>query len=147
MSYWGTSTLVKLYAKEPDSAVFENYLQSAESSPTTSSISLYEARASFRRKEAEGILLAGKARVLYEQLWQNFATGEIKLIKLDADLEREYGQVLNFCFTLNPRIPIRTLDAIHLASARTAVELEIVTTDKRMREAARQLGFAVFPHS
>ncbi|MGH7969181.1 MAG: hypothetical protein ACREIC_10690 [Limisphaerales bacterium] len=25
MSYWDTSTLVKLYAKEPDSAVFEGH--------------------------------------------------------------------------------------------------------------------------
>ena len=27
MSYWDTSALGKLYAKEPDSAVFENHLR------------------------------------------------------------------------------------------------------------------------
>src|SRR2546425_10194102 len=42
MSYWDTSALVKLYAKEPDSAVFENYLVSVTGPVAMSRISLYE---------------------------------------------------------------------------------------------------------
>jgi uncharacterized protein with PIN domain len=56
MSYWDTSTLVKLYAKEPDSTVFETHVLNAPSHPTISRIGLYEARAAFHRKEAEGAL-------------------------------------------------------------------------------------------
>ena len=44
-----------------------------------------------------------------------------------------------------PPILLRTLDALHLASARVAGETEIVATDKRLREAAKLLGFALFP--
>jgi uncharacterized protein with PIN domain len=51
MSYWDTSTLVKLYAKEPDSATFENYALNAPAKAVTSRIALYEARATFQRKE------------------------------------------------------------------------------------------------
>jgi hypothetical protein len=45
MSYWDTSTLVKLYAKEPDSAAFEAQALSAPVGTVTSRIAIYEARA------------------------------------------------------------------------------------------------------
>ena len=34
---------------------------------------------------------------------------------------------------------------MHLASARVAGETELVATDKRMRDAAKALGFSLFP--
>ena len=49
MGYWDTSTLVKLYAKEPDSALFEVQALSGPAGSVTSRIALYEARASFQR--------------------------------------------------------------------------------------------------
>jgi hypothetical protein len=127
MSYWDTSALVKLYAKEPDSAAFETQAMSDASGTVTARIALYEARATFQRKEAEGILQAGAAEKLYNEM------------------EREYGQVLTRCYGQTPTVPLRTLDALHLAAARVAGETEVVTTDKRMREAAKTLGFSLFP--
>jgi predicted nucleic acid-binding protein len=48
-----------------------------------------------------------------------------------------------------PAEPLRTLDAIHLASALTArsalPSLEVLALDGRIRRAARQLGFALQP--
>jgi predicted nucleic acid-binding protein len=49
------------------------------------------------------------------------------------------------CYRNSPPLAVRTLDAIHLASARVSGEKEIVVTDKRLREAAVLLGFSVFP--
>jgi predicted nucleic acid-binding protein len=145
MSYWDTSTLVKLYVKEADSAALVNHLRSAAGAQATSRIALYEARATFRRKESDGLLPAGATQILHAQLLQDVSTGIMRLIEIGTDLEREYGQILDFCHSRSPLIAVRTLDAIHLASAKLAVESEIVTTDKRMRDAAKQLGFAVFP--
>ncbi len=145
MSYWDTSTLVKLYAQEGDSAAFENYALNAPSKAVTSRIALYEAHATFRRKEAESILQSGCAQKLYSQLMQDVAAGELRLVELGADVEREYGQVLGTCYQQSPPVPLRTLDALHLASARVAGETELVATDKRMRDAAKLLGFALFP--
>jgi len=145
MSYWDTSTLVKLYAQEPDSTAFENHSLSTHAKPVTSRIALYEARATFRRKESEGILQPGYAEQLYAQLLQDVAAGELRLVELGADVEREYGQVLDTCLRQTPLIPLRTLDALHLASARVAGETELVATDKRLRAAANLLGFALFP--
>jgi predicted nucleic acid-binding protein len=53
--------------------------------------------------------------------------------------------VLTLCYQQNPGIPLRTLDALHLASARVAAETELVTTDKRLRDAAKALSFSLFP--
>lgn len=145
MSYWDTSTLVKLYAKEPDSATFESHALNASAQTVTSRIALYEARAAFQRKESERILLPGAAHELYRQLIQDAAAGELRLIELGADVEREYGQVVGQCYEQTPPIPLRTLDALHLASARVAGESELVVTDKRMRDAAKLLGFSLFP--
>jgi uncharacterized protein with PIN domain len=145
MSYWDTSTLVKLYAQEADSAAFEDYALNAPAKAVTSRITLYEARATFQRKEAESILQPGCAQKLYSQLKQDVAAGELRLMELGADVEREYGQVLSQCCQPTPSIPLRTLDALHLASARVAGETDPVATDKRMRDAARRLGFSLFP--
>ena len=145
MSYWDTSTLVKLYAQEPDSTVFENYLVSLPGPLTTSRIALYEARATFRRKESEGILQVGAAQTLDLELLQDVAAADLQLIELDADVEQEYGRVLDLCYQQTPPLLLRTFDALHLASARVAGEIEVVATDKRLRDAARLLGFSLFP--
>jgi uncharacterized protein len=145
MSYWDTSTLVKLYAQEADSTTFENHALKIARPMLSSRIAVYEARATFKRKEAEGILQAGTAQTLYTQLLQDVAAGEIHLLELGADVEREYGQVLDLCYQRQSPIAVRTLDAIHLACARAAGDTEIVATDKRLREAAKALGFSTFP--
>lgn len=98
MSYWDTSALVKLYAQEPDSAFFENYLSSVPSSLATSRITPYEARATFSRKESEGILHRGAARTLHNELLQDVAAGDVRLIELGTDVEQEYGRILDFCY-------------------------------------------------
>ena|SRR2546425_7049180 len=145
MSYWDTSSLVKLYAKEPESPTFEIYFLGTPGQIVTSRVALYEARATFRRKEAEQVLVAGASQKLYSQLLQDNAAGQIRLVEFSPDVEREYGQVLDLCYQQNPPVLLRTLDAIHLACARVAAETEIVATDKRMRDASKILGFSSFP--
>jgi predicted nucleic acid-binding protein len=48
-----------------------------------------------------------------------------------------------------PHEPIRTLDALHVASAltgRTAIpDLALLTLDERIRSAAKELGFKILP--
>jgi len=145
VSYWDTSAVVKLYVQEPDSASFEKHILGSASGPVSSRILLYEARATFQRKESEGSVRAGAAQDLYDQLVKDVSAGEWRLIELGADVEREYAQVLAPCYQQTPPIPVRTLDALHLASARVAGETELVATDRRMREAAKALGLTLFP--
>ena len=60
-------------------------------------------------------------------------------------MEREFENVVTRCFGHSPPIPIRTLDAIHLASAAVTTEVELIATDKRLRDAAAVLGLKLFP--
>lgn len=145
MSYWDTSALVKLFAPESDSVLFENHALAAAGPIVTSRIALYEARAAFRRKETDGTLLSGAAEAVFTKLTQDVAAGLVRVVELDAAVEREYGHVLETCHAHTPVIPVRTLDALHLASVRVAGETELVATDKRMRDAATALKLTVFP--
>jgi predicted nucleic acid-binding protein len=106
---------------------------------------LYEARATFGRKEAEGTLTPGAAQTLYDELLHDIVEGDVRLIELGATVDDEFGQVLDLCYRQTPPVLVRTLDALHLASTRAAGETQVVATDKRLRDAARLLGFSLFP--
>ena len=136
---------MKLYALEPDSNVFENYVCSPGGPVIISRIGLQEAYATFYRKEAGGVLRAGSAARLYACLLQDVAEGEIRLVELGTDLEAEYARVLACCYGRTPPMLLRTLDAIHLASARLAGQSELVATDQRLRDAAKVFGLSLFP--
>ena len=101
MSYWDTSTQVKLYAKESDSATFENQVLIGASKAVTSRIAIYEARATFQRKEAEGIIQPGAA-----------SNSTVILVELGADVERECGQVLTLCYKRSPPVPLSTIPLV-----------------------------------
>lgn len=144
MSYWDTSCSLKLYVMESDSATFKSHLAS---NPiiVASSISRLELWTSLRRKEAESFLYPGEARYLIDCFDEDVARGVISLKELDAALLKVFDAVIEDCMKRTLPIMLRTLDAIHLSTAKAFGETEIVTMDKHMRTAALFLGFTVFP--
>ena len=62
-----------------------------------------------------------------------------------ALLEHEFGRVLERCLSQSPPVFIRTNDALHLAAAHIASEIEFVSADAKQRIAADFLGFTVVP--
>lgn len=144
MSYWDTSALGKLYVLEPDSADFE---QKAASEPVivTTRLALYEMRRVAFRKESSGLIPADTAETILTQVDGDIAAGEIRIIELDSRVETEFNALMATCYRHTPPLPLRTLDALHLASARVSGEMEIVATDQRLRDAAKLLGFSHFP--
>ena len=145
MSYWDTSTLIKLYVQESDSLLFENHAASSTDKIVISQIGVYEARGTFLRKEIDGMLHPNAANVLSSRLQMDIVSGQIEIIDLTADVEREYARVMDACYRTSPPILLRTLDAIHIASCRLSNQKELVVTDKRLRDAAQQLAIPLFP--
>lgn len=144
MSFWDTSALVKLYTMEPDSAQFQALTTSAHPL-VIARIAHYEALAVFLRREAEQALPPGEAQCLMTEIATDIAAGKIVTQKDDADVEREFGQVLAKCLTHRPPIFLRTNDALLIASAIAAGETAFVTGDGRQRAAAEAMGLVVLP--
>ena len=103
---------------------------------TTSRLTLIETRRVVRRAEREGRVNAAQAADLLGIFAQAASTWAILEISDDVARRAEEGF---------PIEPVRTLDAIHLASAlllRQALpDLLVLSADERVRGNARALGF------
>ena len=125
--YLDSSALVKLVKREAESEALRSFL---------------------RRHRADGRITSALARV---EVVRSVSAGgptaiaharrqlaRVDQIKLDRDL-------LDVAATLAPAAVMRSLDAIHLAAARSlGAELRsVLTYDLRMRDAAIALGIAV----
>ncbi|MSU57080.1 MAG: PIN domain-containing protein [Pedosphaera sp.] len=144
MSYWDTSTLGKLYFPEADSPAFALKAASA-TLIVTAKLALLEMRRVAFRKESDGLIPANTAETVLSQVDQDIAAGEIRVVEMDSQVEAEFNAIMARCYREAPPIPIRTFDALHLATARVAGATELVAADKRMRDAAKLLGFDLFP--
>ena len=144
MAYWDTSALVKLYIQEPDSAVFAARIRPLFT-VVSSLLARLEFRATMRRNESLGSLTRPEAIRAISKLDVDLAAGRLTLISVEPSVVNEFERVVDQCYGMSPPIPLRTLDAIHLASALTAGETELVTTDLRLRKAAISVGLTVFP--
>jgi predicted nucleic acid-binding protein len=123
-TYLDSSAIVKLAVREPESDALRRYLRRRR--PLLSS--------ALARTEVLRSLLPGGEPAL--------ASGRRVLDRID--LARVNDRILNLAATLAP-LELRTLDAIHLATAtRLGADLsEIVTYDEAMASAARSMGFKV----
>lgn len=120
-TYLDSSAIVKLAVREPESAALRRYLRRRR--PLISS--------ALARAEVLRALLPGGEEAV--------ARGHGVLRRLE--LARVNDRVLGAAGALLP-VELRTLDAIHLATARQlGGELRaLVTYDQRLIEAARELG-------
>jgi predicted nucleic acid-binding protein len=126
--YLDASAIVKLAVREPESTALRRYLRSRH--PRVSS-------ALARTEVARALLDKGEA-----------ARKAGRRALADLDLLRVDNRVLDLAGALLP-FELRTLDAIHLATAqRLGVDLaRLCTYDGRMRDAAEELGIAVIAPS
>jgi predicted nucleic acid-binding protein len=120
-AYFDSSAIVKLSHAEPHSTALVEYLGSGDVEASTSVIAEVEVTRALRR--------AGAAA---DQAVMGFY-----LLALDAEVREEAARLGS------PQV--RTLDAIHLATALAIGDddLEFITYDDRQAGAARELGLTV----
>lgn len=138
--YLDTSVLVKLFVREAES---EHYGQLVDGRALCSSVLAYtEFWSALLAKERQG----GVSAAARQQAWGLFeadVVGEvIELLPLGPATFKRANHLLHRC---HPRVPLRSLDALHLACADQAQDWPLVTHDQRMREAAELLGYPVAP--
>jgi predicted nucleic acid-binding protein len=125
--YLDSSALVKLVQREAESDALRRFL---------------------RRHRADQLVTSALARV--EVVRAVLAGGPSALAQARRQLSRVDQvmlsiELLDSAATLAPDAQLRSLDAIHLAAARLVGGdlLAVVTYDRRMADAARDLGLAV----
>jgi predicted nucleic acid-binding protein len=144
MAYWDTSCLVKLYVPEPDSAAFRMHVLSG-ATIVTSEIARLELWTTVRRKEAAGDLVPGGGLKALRAYDSDLSGGFITVHAMSAMVVSNFESLIDQCHGFAPAIPLRTLDAIHLATAAVSGETQVVATDRRLREAAVKIGLSVYP--
>ena len=92
-----------------------------------------------------GGISAGAAKAALGVFETHVNTQRINLIALDVTVRSRFEMIIEQCNCRKPPIALRTLDAIHVASAISSSVTEIVATDKRLRDAALFFGLTVFP--
>ena len=138
--YLDSCILVKLLVVEPGS---EFFVRSLEGKPVvTSELAPTEVFSALLARERAGKISITDRR----RAWQEFETrvteGEIKIEPLNSIVLRKANHLLEKC---HPKVPLRSLDAIHLATADMAHNFPLATTDGRLRDAASLMGFKIFP--
>jgi predicted nucleic acid-binding protein len=138
--YLDTSIVVKLLVSEPDSEFFIRSLEGQRL--TTSELAQTEVFSALLARERAGKIDISDRRLAWEEFQARVADEEIKIEPLNSIVLRKATRCLENC---HPQVPLRTLDAIHLATADLCQDFPLVTTDARLANAARALHIPVFP--
>jgi len=141
-SYWDTSCVLKLYCHEADSPRYLERVAKSKDPLTSSALLSSELIFALHQKELCDQLPPGAAARLYDRYLSDVSSGRFLLLPIGDDVRDEARRIAVACY-LTPVIPLRTLDGLHLASARLSGCRDILTTDKRMKAAAHRLGLNV----
>jgi predicted nucleic acid-binding protein len=138
--YLDSAILVKLLVLESDSMFYADMVDGQIT--WSSELALSECFSAFLRKEREGAITARQRKAAWKQLEDDVNQHRLNLVTMTRSLLEQASAMMTAC---HPAVPLRSLDAIHLATAAQCVSWPLCTSDARMREAAVRLGYPLSP--
>ena len=138
--YLDTAIIVKLLVRETDSEWFGRNL--AGHSFETSELALAEVRSALLAKERAGHITGPERVRAGEKFLAMVEEDLIRMLPLHRSVLERAGAIQMAC---HPRIPLRTLDALHVATCDLHHSGTLATTDGRMRAACEQFAIALIP--
>ena len=138
--YLDSSILVKLVVREPDSD-FYVAITDGQTDVQTSELALPECRSALLRKCVSGDIDSQTCEMAWihlQSMWSD--GGGLSLRPVSRLILQEAGEIMQRCMGF---VPVRTLDAIHIASCRLSRAYPLVTNDHVMRQAAERLAIPV----
>jgi predicted nucleic acid-binding protein len=138
--YLDSCIIVKLLVREPDSRWFDQCLRGQVFE--TSELALTEIRSALLAKERAG-RISSRERVSAGEMFLDMIEDDIlRLLPLNRRVLERAGAIQTAC---HPRVPLRTLDALHVATCDLHKCDLMATTDNRMRAACEQFAVGLFP--
>ncbi|HEY6341917.1 MAG TPA: type II toxin-antitoxin system VapC family toxin [Bryobacteraceae bacterium] len=134
-AYFDTAYIVKCYVNEPGSREIRDLARSSES-VASSSLCIAELSCVIHRKIREGTLSRQDALTVREDFLEDIRADTWLLIPVS---DRILHRVELLTRSLPEAMPLRTLDAIHIASLEENL-LEMWTNDRHLLAAAAHLG-------
>jgi predicted nucleic acid-binding protein len=138
--YLDSAILVKLLVRESDSLFYADMVDGQIA--WSADLALSECFSALLRKEREGSITARQRKAAWKQLDDDVNQRRLNLVAITRSLLEQANSIMAAC---HPDVPLRSLDAIHLAAAAQCVSWPLCTSDARMREAANRLGFPLSP--
>jgi len=145
MGYWDTSTLVKLYAKEPDSALFEAQAMATSSVAVPSRLPFTKPEPRSNARKRKVFLQSGAAQKLYSRTATGRCHGGNAVGGVGGMWNRNMAKCSPFATRRTPGFSAHARRTAPGFGARGGRKPDLVATDKRMRDAAKALGFSLFP--
>ncbi len=136
--YLDASALVKLLVPEPESDTLNQALMGAED-VVLSDLALTEMASALGRRTREGLLTPAESRRLYRE------AERLASMCGRAELTPPVHRLAERLLLTSGEVPLRALDALHVAMALDARAATLVTFDPRMRDAAASQGVFVAP--
>ena len=138
--YLDSAIIVKLLVREADSGWFNRHLEGQAFE--TSELALTEVRSALLSKERAGHITTRERVSAGEKFLAMIEDDIFRLLPLNRRVLDRASAMQLAC---HPRIPLRTLDALHVASADLHRSEALSTTDGRMRAACEQFAISLFP--
>jgi predicted nucleic acid-binding protein len=138
--YLDTAILVKVLVREPDSDFYATLVDGQVA--WSSQLVLVECFSALLRKERERTISRAHRRRAARQVARDAAAGRLSLVPVTPGLVQRANAILEIC---HPTVALRSLDAIHLASAERCQSWPVCSNDARVRAAAARLGLPLSP--
>jgi predicted nucleic acid-binding protein len=139
-----SSALVKRYRPESGTAKIDSLFAEARHRLLISRLALVETQSAFTRLVREQILSQDEFAQLLRQVDDDVASGVVQIVGLSNRTLEDAAAILT---TVGLKIPLRTLDAIHAASAQKLHQRSklaaFVAADKRLLSSAEACGLPV----
>jgi predicted nucleic acid-binding protein len=138
--YLDTAILVKLLVRERDSAFYVHLVD--REMVWSSQIATTECFSALLRKEREGAISPTHRRAAWRQVETDVADARLALVPVAPSVLERANTVLE---RVHGTVALRSLDAIHLASAEHCASWPLCSSDARVRAAANLLAMPLTP--
>ena len=136
--YIDSSALAKIYMPEPESEELERFLRGHQDL-MISELCITEVASAAARRKREGLLNARQVKQIHEAVLADAESGYYRCLDVSPLIHRDAEHLL----LSSESVPLRTLDALHIALALSGTAERVITFDVRMASATVAHGLEI----